>query len=146
MAAMSNYLENELVDHLFRQRSFAAPTAIHVALFTAAPSDTGGGTEVTGGSYARVALAPLFSNWKGTGGEVTAADSAGTTGTTSNNATITFAAPTANWGLVTHFALFDASSGGNMFFYGALTQSKNVNNGDAAPSFAVDALSIQLDN
>lgn len=146
MAAMSNYLENELVDHLFRARSFSAPTAMHVALFTAAPNDAGGGTEVTGGSYARVALNPSFSNWKGTGGETTATDSAGTTGTTSNNATITFPAPTANWGTVTHFAIFDASSGGNMFFYGALTQSKNVNNGDAAPSFAVDALSIQLDN
>jgi hypothetical protein len=146
MAAMSNFLENELVDHVFRSRSFPAPTAMWVALFTAAPNDTGGGTEVTGGSYARIALNPSASNWQGTGGEVTAVDSAGTGGTTSNNATITFPAPTANWGTITHFAIFDAVTSGNMFFYGALTQSKNVNNGDAAPSFAVSALSIQLDN
>lgn len=146
MAAMSNFLENKLVDHLFRGISFTAPTAIWVALFTATPNDAGGGTEVTGGSYARVALNPSFSNWQGTGGETTNTPSAGTSGTTSNNATITFPAPTANWGTITSFALFDASSGGNMFFYGALTQSKNVNNGDAAPSFAVSALSIQLDN
>lgn len=146
MAAMSDFLENELTDHIFRARAYTAPTVIAVGLLTAAPSDTGGGTEVTGGSYARVSLNPLFSNWKGTNNEVTAVDSAGTGGTTKNNATITFAAPTANWGLITHFGLYDATTAGNLLFWGALTQSKNVNNGDAAPSFAVDALQIQLDN
>lgn len=146
MGAMSDYLENKLIDHVFRARSFTAPANIFVALFTAAPSDTGGGTEVTGGSYARVALNPLFSNWKGTNNEVTAVDSAGTSGTTKNNSTITFASPSATWGLITHIALFDASTSGNMLWWGALTNSKNVNIGDAAPSFAVDALQIQIDN
>jgi hypothetical protein len=146
MAAMSNYLENELVDQIFRGRAFTFPTSLYCALFTATPSDTGGGTEVSGGSYARVNLAPSNSNWKGTGGEVTATDSTGTTGTSSNNVAITFAAPTANWGVITSFGIFDASTSGNLLFYGALTTSKTVNNGDAAPSFAIDALQIQLDN
>lgn len=146
MAAMSDFLENELIDHIFRQRSFTAPTAMHVGLLTAAPSDTGGGTEVSGGSYARVALAPLFSNWKGTNNETTAVDSAGTGGTTKNNVAITFPAPSANWGVITHFGIYDASSAGNLYFWGALTASKTVNNGDAAPSFAIDALQIQIDN
>jgi hypothetical protein len=67
-------------------------------------------------------------------------------GTTSNNAAITFPAPTANWGSITHFGLFDAPSAGNMFFCQALTVAKTVNNGDSAPSFAIGALTVQIDN
>jgi len=133
MAAMSDWLEGQIRAHIFRTATFTKPTALHVALFTGAPSDAGGGTEVTGGSYARVARAPLDANW-------TAPD--GTGGVTANAAVITFAAPTANWGTVTHFGIFDASSGGNLLFHGALTASRVINNGDAAPEFAADALTI----
>lgn len=147
MASMSDYLENKLIDHLFRGVSFTAPTAIHVGLLTAAPSDTGGGTEVTGGSYARVALAPSTTNWAATNGATTTTNpSSGTGGTTSNNVAITFPSPTANWGVVTHFALYDAASAGNLFFWQALTTNKTINNGDAAPSFAISALTVQVDN
>jgi hypothetical protein len=144
MAALTNYLENELIDHLFRGRSFTAPAAMHVGLFTAAPDDTGGGTEVSGGSYARVSYAPGTGNWEGTGGETTAVDSAGTGGGTQNINAVTFPTPTANWGTITHFGVFDAASGGNLLFYGALTTSKTVNNGDPAPSFAAGALDFAL--
>lgn len=145
MAAMSDYLENKLVDHIFRGVSFTAPTALHVALFTAAPSDSGGGTEVSGGSYARAALAPSTTNWAATNGATTTTNpSSGTGGATSNNSAITFPAPTANWGTVTHFGIFDASTSGNLLIHGALTASKTVNNGDAAPSFAVSALVVTL--
>lgn len=147
MAAMSNYLENKLIDHVFRGVAFTAPTTVYVALFTAAPSDTGGGTEVTGGSYARVAVTCNTTNWAATNAAgSTANPSSGTSGTTSNNNAVTFPVPTANWGTITHVAVFDASSGGNMLFWGALTTSKTVNNGDAAPSFASAALSLQLDD
>lgn len=145
MGAMSDYLENKLIDHVFRNTSFTMPGAIHVGLLTAAPSDTGGGTEVTGGSYARVAVAPSVANWKSTNGTTSGASS-GTGGTTTNAAAVTFPAPSANWGVVTHFGIYDASSAGNLLFWGALTVSKTVNNGDAAPSFAIDALSVQIDN
>ena len=144
MSAMSDYLENKLIDHIFRGVSFTAPAALHVALFTAAPSDSGGGTEVTGGSYARAALAPTNTNWDNTQGAGTSAASSGTGGSTKNKAAITFPAPTANWGSVTHIGIFDASSGGNLLVHGALTASKTVNNGDAAPSFAIDALVVTL--
>lgn len=145
MSAMSDYLENKLVDHIFRGVSFTAPSQLHVALFTAAPSDSGGGTEVSGGSYARAALSPSTANWASTGGATTTTNpSAGTGGATSNNSAITFPAPTANWGTVTHFGIFDASSGGNLLIHGALTASKTVNNGDAAPSFAISALVVTL--
>jgi len=146
MAAFSNYLENKIVDWLFRGQAYTPPSTIYVGLLTAAPDDTGGGTEVTGGSYARVAVTSSLNNWAGTQGAGTTAASSGTSGTTSNNSAITFPTPTASWGLITHFALYDASSGGNMLGYAALTQSKNVNNGDAAPSFAAGALTAQIDN
>lgn len=145
MSAMSDYLENKLVDHIFRGVSFTAPAALHVALFTAAPSDSGGGTEVSGGSYARAQLNPSTTNWAATNGATTTTNpSSGTGGATSNNSAITFPAPTANWGTVTHFGIFDASTSGNLLVHGALTASKTVNNGDAAPSFAISALVVTL--
>jgi hypothetical protein len=130
---MSDYLEVELRKHLFRTGSFTKPTVLGVALFTAAPSDSGGGTEVTGGSYARVDRPPLDANW-------TAASS--TDGLTDNAAVITFPAPTANWGVVTHFAIFDATSGGNLLFHGALTTPKTINSGDPAPTFPTGSLDV----
>lgn len=146
MAAMSDYLENKLIDAIFRAQAFTMPATIHVALFTGAPSDTGGGTEVTGGSYARVAVTGSLANWAGTQAAGSTSASSGNTGTTSNNAAITFPAPTANWGTITHFALMDAATTGNMLFFGALNTSKTVNSGDAAPQFAAGALSLQIDN
>ena len=67
-------------------------------------------------------------------------------GAGSNNGTITFPAPTANWGVVTHVGVYDATTAGNLLFFGALTTNKTVNSGDAAPSFAAAALTVQLDN
>ena len=64
---------------------------------------------------------------------------------TSNNNVITFAAPTANWGTIAGFGIFDAASGGNMLYFGSLTTSKTVNNGDAAPAFAAGALTVTED-
>lgn len=146
MAALSDYLENKLIDWLLRGQAFTAPATAYVGLLTAAPSDTGGGTEVTGGSYARVAVTSSLANWAGTQGAGTTVASSGTSGSTSNNAVIAFPAPTANWGVVTHFGVYDAASAGNLLFYGALNTSKTINNGDAAPQFNAAALSFQIDN
>jgi hypothetical protein len=142
MAAMSDWLENGLVDLILRNQTLTIPAALHVALYTAAPSDSGGGTEVTGGSYARVSVTRNLTNWAGTQSAGSTTASTGTGGQTSNNGAITFPAPTANWGTVTHFAIFDASTGGNLLFHGALTTAKTINNGDAAPSFNAAALTI----
>lgn len=142
--AFTDFWENELIDHLFRARSYTPGTVRAIALFTAAPGEAGGGTEVSGGAYARVDHAASFSNWEGTGAEVTAVDSAGTGGHTANNGTVTFPTPTANWGLVTHTAILDATSGGNMLIYGALTASKNINNGDPAPTFQDGAFEFTI--
>ena len=140
MTAMSDYLETQIITHLFRTATYTKPTVLAVALCTVAPTDTDTGTltgkEVSGGSYARVTLNPLDANW--------AAVSAGN-GTTSNTPAITFAAATADWSTVVAVAICDATSSGNMLFYGTLTGNKVVNNGDTF-QFAAGQLSIQLDN
>ncbi len=141
MAAMSNYLENKLVDHCLRGVSFTAPTAIHVALFTADPTDANSGTEVSGGSYARAALAPSTTNWASTGGATTTTNPSNSTGgATSNNVAITFPTPSGSWGTVTHFGIYDASTSGNLLFHGQLTAPKSIGATDPAPSFAISAL------
>ena len=116
---LSDYLENKLLDHSVGKTSFTMPTA-YVALFTAAPGESGGGTEVSGGAYARVATAGA--DWN-----------AAASGSISNANDITFPTATADWGTVTDMALIDSSTSGgsnNYLWYGALTTSKTVQNGD----------------
>ena len=140
MSAMSDYLENKLVDLTLRGQAFTAPATLYFGLHTSATTDAGGGIEVSGGSYARKAVTASLANFAGTQAAASTTASSGTGGVTSNNGLIDFPAPTANWGTVTHWSVWDASTGGNMLFHGALTTAKTINNGDAAPSFAAAAL------
>jgi hypothetical protein len=132
MSAMTDYLEGEIIKHIFRTGSFTKPSVLAVALFTSAPNDAGGGTEVSGNGYARATLNPADANW--------AAPATGD-GTTSNVTTITFPNPTATWGTITHFAICDAASAGNRLFHGALQTSKVVNQDDVV-SFPAGTLQI----
>jgi hypothetical protein len=141
VSAMSDYLENKLIDHILRNTPFTMPSTIYIALYTAAPSDSGGGTEVTGGSYARVQVGPSTTAWNATQGGTTGASS-GTGGQTANAADIIFPTPTANWGTVTHFGAFDAISSGNLLLWAALTASKVINVGDVAPKFVAGAFTV----
>jgi len=114
MAAMSNYLENALINATLRNTSYTSPTTVYVGLFTTDPTDAGSGTEVSGGSYARqVATFAAPSN-----------------GASSTDADVQFPQATANWGTVTHFGLFDALTNGNLLYHGALTSSKTIETGD----------------
>jgi hypothetical protein len=142
MSAMTDYLENKVVDWLLRGQAFTPPATMYLALYTVAPTDAGGGTEVTGGSYARVAVTASLANFAGTQSAGSTTASTGTGGQTSNNGAVVFPAPTANWGSVAAFGILDATTGGNLLFYGNLTQAKTVNNGDAAPQFNAGALTI----
>jgi len=164
MAAMSDKLENALIDWFFRAQAIGltgataaaatGPANLYIALCTATPTDASTGATITevanAGNYARVGVVSSMtaSGWAGTQAAASTTASSGTGGTTSNNGAITFGAPSANWGVVTHFAILDSTTwgAGNMLFWGQLTASKTVNNGDAAPSFAAAALSIQIDN
>lgn len=141
MSAMSDFLENKLIDQLFRGQAAPTTTTLYVGLLTAAPSDSGGGTEATGGSYARVAVTSSLANWAGTQSAGSTVASSGTGGQTSNNTAITFPTPSATWGTVTHFGIYDAASGGNLLFWGALTISKTINQADTV-TFPAASLSI----
>lgn len=143
--ALSDYLENKLIDHVFRGTAYTAPLTLYVELYTSACSDSARGTEVTGGSYARASLAADTTNWAGTQAAGSTIASSGTGGTTSNNAAITFATPSAGWGLVTHIGLSDASTAGNLLVCTALTVSKTINSGDTV-SFPAASLTNQIDN
>jgi hypothetical protein len=146
MAALTNFAENKIIDALLRGQSLGAAATWYIGLFTAAPSDTGGGTEVSGGNYARQGVTAGLTQWAGTQSAGSTTASSGTGGTTSNNSAITFGAPSASWGTVTHWGIFDAVSAGNLWIWAALNTSKTINNGDAAPSFAAGALTFQIDN
>jgi hypothetical protein len=136
MSNASDFLEVEIRKHLFRTGSWTKPTGLYVALFTVTPSDTAGsGTEVTGGNYARVNVPPLDANWSG---------ASTTDGATDNVAAITFNAPSANWGTVVAFGIFDASTSGNMLVWGPISPSKTINASDPAPSFAAGALDVTI--
>lgn len=145
MSALSDYLENKIVDLILRGQALAAPANVYVGLLTAAPADAGGGTEVSGGSYARVAVVGSLANWAGTQGAGTTVASSGSGGTTSNNGVITFPTPSAGWGTVTHVGVYDAASGGNLLWHSALGVAKTINTGDSV-SFPPGTLSLQIDN
>lgn len=116
MSDLSNYLENALVNVVLRNTAYTTPTTVYVALFTAVTdAEAGTGTEVSGGSYARQAVA----------------FDAPSNGATQNTSLITFPTASANWGTVTHAGIFDASTAGNaLTIIKALASSKVVNSGD----------------
>jgi hypothetical protein len=118
MSSFSDYAENLTLKYLFTTDSVTRPTAWYVGLFTAAPSDAGGGTEVSGSAYERTATGTMSVS--------------GTSPTNcTNDAAIEFpAASGGNWGTVTHVAIFDASTAGNMLGWAALTTSRTINDGD----------------
>lgn len=129
MAALSDYAEKLLLDWAMTTGSATRPTAWYVALYTAAPSDSGGGTEVSTGGYTRQAV--TFG----------AASSPG--GTTSNTGAVSFTASGANFGTVTHIGIFDNSSGGNLLWHGSMTASKTVNDGDTL-EFSIGNIDLTL--
>ena len=145
-ASLTDFAENKIVDALLRGQSLGAPVTGYMALYTACPTDSTAGTEVTGGSYARVAITSSLANWAGTQSAGSTTASSGTGGSTSNNVVITFPVPTANWGVVTCWGILDASAAGNLWVYSALTVSKPINYGQAGPKFAAGAATLQIDN
>jgi hypothetical protein len=129
--SFSDYAESRLLDHLLRNTPFVQPAGLFVGLFTTSPSDAGGGVEVSGSNYSRVA--------------VSMAPATGTNPTVAaSSIDITFPTPSASWGTVVAFALFDAISGGNMLVWGSLTISKTVSAADIV-KFLAGNLQVTLD-
>lgn len=145
--SLTDYAENKIVDALMRGQAIGTPATWYVGLMTAASScETGSVTEVStsGTNYARVAVTAGLTQWAGTQSAGSTTASSGTGGQTSNNAAITFGAPSGNWGSVTHFGIWDASTSGNLWICQSLTTAKTINSGDAAPSFSAGALTITI--
>lgn len=111
--SFSNAFETTVLTWAFTTSAATRPTTWFIALYTVAPGEAGGGTEVTGGSYARQAVTFTV-----------------TGDTASNNANVEWPAATAGWGTVAAVGVFDASSGGNLLAYANLTASRTVNSGD----------------
>lgn len=126
--AMTDYFENAVINHMLRNQSFTPPSTIYLALYTTAPGETGGGTEVSGNGYARQAITL----------------SAASGGSASNSSDITFPTATGSWGTIVAAGIFDASSGGNLLLWGDLTQSKTVDAGEQL-KFPAGNLTITLD-
>lgn len=117
MSSFSDYAENLVLNWLFTTNSVTRPTAWYVGLFTSAPSDTGGGTEVSGNGYARKATGTITVSGTGT--------------LATNSSAIEFdPASGGNWGTITHIAIFDALTTGNMLGWASLTTSRTINDGD----------------
>jgi len=141
MSIMTNYLEEKLIDHLFKTTAYShsSPASWYIGLHTAAFGEDGsGGTEVStsGTTYARVAVA------RGSG--FTRASSSNIR-TVENAANITFGVPSANWGQVTHLGIWDATTSGNLIIEAQLQFSKTINNGDPAPKFQAGELKFTFD-
>jgi hypothetical protein len=125
-------LEARLLDHLFKGAATPALSAlstVYVALYTAVPSDGAAGTEVTGSSYARVAVAAAA--WTRTGSSI------------ANNAEVAFPQVTATPYTVLGWAIMDASTSGNQLYWGD-TASTTMNVGDV-PRFAPSAITVTED-
>lgn len=122
MADLSDYLQDALVKHVLVNTSYTSPTTVYLALYTTATTAAGGGTEVTGGSYARQAVAFTFG-----------AAGSGAVANTSDESFTNMPACT-----VTHVGIRDASSGGNLLLHGALAASKTVAAGDTFTIAAAD--------
>jgi len=125
MSAKSNYLENAVLDHVLGTSALTSPTA-YLSLYTSDPGEADTGTELSGSGYARQSVA------------FNAASGGSATGPTVAKE---FTASGGAWGTVTHFALHDASSGGNLLYYGSLTASKVIADGDTL-RFAADSITV----
>ena len=115
MSGFTDYLEDALLKHVFTNTAYTSPTTVYAALFTVAPSDTGGGTEVSGGAYARQSITFSVS---------------GTSTLATNSASVEYPTATADYGTVVAVGIFDASTSGNLLAYANLTTSKTVSTGD----------------
>ena len=127
MSSFSDYLENAALNHVFRNTALTSPTTTYLALYTAAPTDAGGGTQVSGGGYARQAI--TFGAPSG--------------GAIANTSAVAFTASGAAYGTVVAVGIFDASTGGNLLAWDAIT-SAAIGDGDTL-NFAIGDIDVTLD-
>ena len=125
MAGFSDYLENAVLGYVFSGASFSQPGTKYLALYTTAPTDAGGGTELSGSAYARQSCA-----FTTTGAQA------------SNTSAVEWPTATGSWGTVVAVGVFDASSSGNLLAWNNLTASKTISTGDV---FRINAGDLDID-
>jgi hypothetical protein len=125
--SLTNAFETETLEWLFTTTGVTRPTAWYVGLYTVAPTDAGGGTEVSGFDYARVSVTLSV-----------------TGDTATNGSALEWATATGTWGTVVAVGVFDAASAGNLIAYGDLTTSKTITTGDVF-RISIGNLDITLD-
>ena len=124
----SNYLENKVLDHVLGSSAFTQPSALYVALSTGSFNDDASGTELSGNGYARKVV--TFGTASG--------------GSISSNSNVEFDTATGDQGTISHFGIFDASSGGNLLYHGAFSSSKVISTGDEL-KIPSGSLTVSLD-
>jgi len=127
MAEMSTYLENALINATLRNTSYTSPSTVYVGLYTSDPTDANTGTEVSGGSYARVAVTM----------------GSPSDGVSLNTAAVEFPQASGSWGTVGWIGILDASTSGNLLYHTALDVSKTISSGDIF-KIAIGSLSVTL--
>jgi len=131
--SFTNFLEAELLDHVFGNASYSAPATLYVGLCTDVAEDGTITGEPSGSSYARVAVTNNATNFPAASG-----------GSKANGATITFPEATGSWGTLDTFFISDAATAGNILGYGDLTTPRTIDSGTTV-RFDVGALTITLD-
>jgi hypothetical protein len=126
MSGKFNYLEYKILDHVLATTAYAAPSAVYLSLHYTSPGENDSGTEVSTGGYAREEVS------------FNSASGGSATGPTTDKE---FTASGAAWNGVAHFGIYDASSAGNLLYYGALSASKDIADGDSI-RFVADSITI----
>ena len=127
MGSLSDFAENELLDHVFNG-SYTPPSTVYLGLSTADPLDDKSGlAEPSGNGYARQAIA----------------FSAASARAIIQNGAVNYGQATGAWGTITQWGLFDALTNGNMLAHGQLSTSKVVNTGNT-PSVATIEVQVSI--
>jgi len=135
MGSFTDFLENELLDHVFGNAAYTSPATLYIGLSTSTITDAGGNvTEPVGGSYARVPVTNNATNFP-----------ASISGAKSNGTAISFPTATGSWGICTDFFVSDSDAGGsdNILGAGVLGVAKTITSGDIA-TFAIGDLDLSL--
>ena len=128
MAEMTNFMENSVINHYFRNTAYTPVATLYMALHTADPTETGAVGEVTGNAYQRTAVTM----------------GAPTDGVSTNSADVTFPTATpAGWGSIAYTSIWDAQTVGNCLMYSPVDTAKTINAGDTA-KYNAGQISITL--
>lgn len=131
--SLSNAHENALLDLILGAQTYTPSATLWIALYTAAPTDAGGGTEVSGGSYARVAVDNDLVTW-----------AAAVSGAKENAILIAFPQATGDWGTVVAWAAHEHATNDDIVVYGTITPNREILNG-AEPELAIGDLVVTAD-